>query len=515
MASRKFNFKKITTITLGIFLLIGAGGFTWFKYQMKKKLGGYTEVIDPKPYFEQYKTIGIKNVNILAPDASHFIPNQQLVMENGLIKAIGPVENLDSSIEYIDGKGQYLIPGLTDTHVHLFHSKNDLYLYLANGVTSVWEMFGNKQHLKWKEEKTEGAISPELFIASQKFNSQAGIDKWIRKYVYWDINVKEKDEAREWIKTLKERGFDAIKTGSYLDKELFDTLLDEAKKQNIMALGHLPMSVSLEQLYQSGISELSHVEEVMRRMMNDYDSKGFTYKNMEQVLAYIEANADEVAKNLKENNIAISTSLWLMESLPEQRFNTEEFIKTIELEYANPPISEGLIFKELVFKGWIPGNNNYEDFDTINDPEWRADYRRLTEAWTKANQIIIKALNRNDVTILAGTDVGATSVVPGFSLHDELESLISNGVNTSKALYSATTAPAKLTKQNIGTIEVGKEADLLLLSKNPLEDINNTRAFELVFIDNHYLTKDSKDKLLEAILEANDKARTVDISQWQ
>lgn len=137
------------------------------------------------------------------------------------------------------------------------------------------------------------------------------------------------------------------------------------------------------------------------------------------------------------------------------------------------------------------------------------------EAWTKANQIVVKALIRNGVVILSGTDTGATSVVAGFSIHDELESLVNNGLSHSKALYSATVAPAKFANKITGMIKAGYKADLLLLSENPLDNISNTRSFEAVFFDKYHLTKDNKEALLTAILKANDKSRTIDISKWQ
>lgn len=480
---------------------------------MRKRLGGYTEIIDPKPFFTDYNTIGIKNVNILNQEGNDFIANQQIILRNGVIQSIDSINVLDKSITYIDGKGKYLIPSLTDTHVHLKHSKNDLYLYLANGVTTVWEMFGSDIHLEWRAEQQNGAISPKLFVASQKLNSQEGLLQWLRKYAWWDINITSVNDVRPWIQKIKSKGFDAIKIGSYLNKQIFDAILKEAKSENMIVMGHLPLEISFEEIYASGISELAHIEEIARRMENDFG--GLTYNNFDEYIAYMQKHADSVAIRLRENNIAVSTTIWLMESVPSQKFDTENFIKTIEIEYANPTISEGKILSFLMFKGWFPNHNEYEDLETLNDPEWREDYINLVNTWLKGIQIVTKALHKNGTTILAGTDANATGVVAGFSLHDELQTLVENGFTNAEALYTATISPANWANKTNGIIQQGFDADLLLLNKNPLEDIKNTKSIEMVFFNSFYLEKESRAKLLTEIKKSNDKIRTIDISMWK
>ena len=180
----KFRIRKKWIIRFIITILfIGYIGFIWYKYQIKRGAGGYTEILNSEAFFQNYERIGVKNVSILEPEADYFITNQNVILENGVIQSIYPVENIDSSIQYIDGTDKFLIPGLTDTHVHLLDSKNDLLLYFANGITSIWEMFGNQTHLDWKKEYQEGnLISPELLIATGKVGSQKGAYGWGSKY---------------------------------------------------------------------------------------------------------------------------------------------------------------------------------------------------------------------------------------------------------------------------------------------------------------------------------------------
>ena len=125
-----------------------------------------------------------------------------------------------------------------------------------------------------------------------------------------------------------------------------------------------------------------------------------------------------------------------------------------------------------------------------------------------------KALVDNKVTIMAGTDANAATVVPGFSLHDELQSLSKSGMTNSQTLYSATVEPSNWMKKNTGKIKVGYNSDLVLLSKNPLEDMKNTKTIEYVFFDKNMIDKVQIATILKAIEEANNENRSIKIYEY-
>ena len=125
-----------------------------------------------------------------------------------------------------------------------------------------------------------------------------------------------------------------------------------------------------------------------------------------------------------------------------------------------------------------------------------------------------KALVDNKVTIMAGTDANVATVVPGFSLHNELESLSKSGMTTSQALYSATVAPSNWMKSNTGKIKIGYNSDLVLLSKNPLDDIKNTKTIEYVFFDKYMIDKTQIATILKAIEDANNENRNIKIDEY-
>lgn len=501
--------KKHVIRLLSAVLLICAAIFIWLNYQVEKRSGKYTEVVDPISYFQGYEIIGIKNVNILHPEADFFIPNQNVILKNGKIYDINNDDRMNSSIKYLDGTGKFLIPGFVDTHVHLGQSKNDLMLYLANGVTSIWEMFGDKTHLEWKTEKYNGGVSPEIFVATRKLGSQKGLSHRLEEFFGGEINYTTVEAVQKGIQGFKKEGYDAIKLGSNINPIIYDAIIAESKKQNIPVLGHLSKDIGLKNMYTSGISELAHIEEITKSMMNDFGGVG--YNNTNQFLSYLSKNADSVAISLKENNIAVSSTIFLMESLPKQKFELDNYLRSIELKYTNPSFVEG----SVISKGWLPGNNSYENLEVKNDPEKRSKLELWWNTYVDAIHIMTKALIENDVILLVGTDSNVTGVVPGFSLHKELASLVNAGLTNSEAIYAATRAPAKWANTDAGVIKIGSNADLLLLNANPIVDIANSNSIETVFTGNFYLLGKERKKLLEALIEFNDESRSISISKWK
>ncbi len=507
MARKRKILKIISIILLALLILIPTVLYFGLRYEVKLHNGSMIEVIDPSPFVDKYDHIGIKNVHILDADSASFSP-KNIVLKAGKIISIDTLGMLQSNVTYIDGTNKFLIPGLIDTHVHLLDSKNDLYLYLANGVTSVCEMFGNEKHLQWKNEASNGAISPKLYVSTSKVASQEGIQAKLEKYFGGGLHYTSEEDARNAVKQFKKDGYDAVKLSSNLNRSIYDAILDEAKKEDIPVIGHLSHKVGLNALLQSGQAELAHVEEITKITM--YDFGGLGYDNTEAYLVYLTKRADSIAIALREKDIYVSTTIWLMESLPKQKFELDSFIKTIPLKYANPGVVEGSNMK----KGWLPGNNHYENLEIKNDPERRKKSKLYWETYIKAIHIMTEALARNHVKIIAGTDANVTATVAGFSLHDELNSLSNTQLSNAEVLDAATKIAADFMNQETGKIKVGYAADLVLLSKNPLEDISNTRTIEHVFFGNHKMNAAQIQELLKAIENNNAKHRNVEIEQY-
>lgn len=293
----------------------------------------------------------------------------------------------------------------------------------------------------------------------------------------------------------------------FVTPEMFKTTIEIAKENNIPVIGHIPL-VNLEAFYHSGQKEIAHIEEIAVKNMEDFGKS--ISKNPKEYINFLKARSNQIAKKLKENNISVTSTIALIESLPKQRFALKSRLKEIELEYTNPKIIEGTPLYKL---GWLPGKNGYE-YDGDDEPEAKKRSLTFWKTYVEAIHIMTKALVDNNVEIMAGTDANVATMVPGFSIHNELESLSKFGMTNSQVLYSATVAPSSWMNSNTGKIKIGYDSDLVLLTKNPLEDIKNTKTIEYVFFDQFMIDKIHISTILKAIEDANNKNRNIEIDPY-
>ena len=503
--------KLVMNFALLLLAALCIASCTIIESQIDHHNGANTEQVDPSNIITISSPLAITNVNVISPDSTQMLENLTVLIENGKITRVDQLFEIDQAYTVIDGTGKYLIPGLIDTHTHLARSKNDLLLYLALGVTQIANMSSltDNTYLDWREEAENGALSPKIYIAAGGMTSKSGVMVKLKTYFGGSPGDNTADQARAAVQQFKRQGYDAIKAYN-VNREAYLALNDEAKKIGIPVVGHLASELTLDDLYNSGQSQLAHIEEITKATIREFG--GLSGSNGDEYLDYLKLHASEIAANLRKRNISISTTLWLMESLPNQRYDTHNFLNTIELEYQNPGIIEG----SRLAPGWLPGRNPYQAQITIseNDLEQLERSKNLTHVYVKAIQLMLKALADNNVTILAGTDSNAACTIAGFSLHDELESLSAAGMTNEQVLRSATLAPAQWLHSNSGRITDGYRADLVLLNENPLADIKNTRTIHAVIANGHFLSRQELDKILTSIKQANNNSRKISIDEY-
>ncbi len=505
------NWRKITKyifIGLGISTVV----FAFLAYQnMKQIYGGKTEVVDHNQFNPTSETVYITHVNILSPDGNTFIPNQNVLIENGIITSIDSLSQISSEVSQINGEGKFLIPGLIDAHVHLFKSQNDLLLYVANGVTEIRELIGSEDILNWRQEIKEGRIGPDMYVASPRLGTFGLIEGWWMNWTQGFNNVRDTEEAESMVKEYAEQGYDALKVYSYLNKESYDAINKVAIAEGLDVVGHVPFDLELADVINSNQSDIAHLEELMNAFRREFGD----LKNQEganNFLAYVERRSKEIAPELIRNDISVTTTLWLTKSFVRQKFELQNVLEEVELEYENPGISE---WDEMIpgGLGWLPEVNRYKLNDDLT-PDEIAFSKIFWTAYGEACEVIFKSLTEAGVTILAGTDTNLPPTVPGFSLHDELSTMNDAGMSTSQVLQSATIIPAARMGSNTGKIITGRKANLVLLEENPLEYIDNTRKINTVFLNGRVYDRTLLDKMLESVKSANNNSRKKDINEF-
>ena len=469
--------------------------------------GGFVDVIDPEPYFDRYEVLGIRNVEVLTPDGDRFV-RKNVVLEGATIRALDEPDLLRPGVDYLDGNGGYLIPGLIDTHVHLNASKNDLYLYLAWGVTGVFEMYGSDEIIGWKQEWQQGAASPALFVASRKIGHRGGLLPEVEDFFGNHVNLTSESDVRATVRRHRDKGYDALKLSSFMTLRTYRLILAEAERAGLPVLGHLAREIGLANLHGTRLAMLSHVEEIVKNTRWEF---GDYYEQPARYLAYLDSRLDEIARRLSEDGTAVSTTIWLGESIARQKFDPDGFLRSIPLRYVNPGVAEG----SDVHAGWLPGNNPYEDPWLADNPDARDQAMAAWDAYVEALRRTTRKLVEHDVVVLAGTDANVAGTVPGYSMHDELESLVASGLSNAQALAAATVLPAAFWQRQTGAIRPGYAAELVLLSADPLQRIGHTRRIERVFSNGFVLDQPAGERLLAAIENINARERAVDISRWQ
>lgn len=421
----------------------------------------------------------ITNVNIIPmTEDNKVIENATILIRGNKIISINGV--IPDSAEVIDGKGKWLIPGLIDMHVHtptdghfnanyptrtaaIFTSTQDVMTpFVANGVTTIFDLNSMAGHIGQRNEILRGdVIGPRMALAAM-INGGEGSGRI----------ASTPSDGRQAVRMVKAEGFEFIKVYSQLDAETYKAIVDEAKKQGMKVVGHIPNTFKgkIEQAFVDNFGMVAHAEEFFKQTEND---------EMQDPL--------KLAQIAKENGTWVCPTLVIIVSAIEQCRSLDGLKNLYSLQYVHP----------LLQSKWLTSNN----YNKNASPE---SIKRL-EKMIDFNNRLVKALKEMNVPIVAGTDAGSSGVIWGFSLHDELSLLVEAGLSPLEALMCATRLPATwlgIDKQ-VGTVEVGKFADLILLDANPLMDINNTQKISGVFVNGKWLDKVIINEMLSDLSKRN------------
>lgn len=393
--------------------------------------------------------IAIQDVTVIDVASGTARPHMTVVIDEGKISRVGAASSIQISAatRVIAGKDKFLIPGLWDMHVHLYY-KQYLPLFLAFGVTGVQDMGSDFAKVKiWRDEIEKGStIGPRIVTSGPPVDGGPSEDPKLPLIV-----ARNAEQGRQAFDQLYKMDVDFIKILSRLPRDAYFALAEQARHWDLRMVGHVPSNVTAQEAVEARQKSLEHMFGITKSVSTD-----------EEAVRFFERCT------LTGTRVSPTLVLWLrMSHIDDTKLMSDPQLAIIPASIRNawPDISDDPISLKVQI--------------------WRI-YR------------LVALAKRAKTEILAGTDTGDPYVIPGAALQDELEQLVEAGLTPREALEAATLAPARFfeAEKEMGSIEKGKLADLVLLGANPLDDIRNVRKVEGVFSHGRYYARKDLDGLL-------------------
>ncbi len=445
------------------FLNADFGLYNIYKIKLTLLLFGFIASV----YAQVNDTISIENVNIIPMDKEIIFNNQNVVIAGGKIISIEPYkrEAIHGSHQVIDGTGKYLIPGFSEMHYHWRNKQGgierDFKLLVANGVTTVRNMaeYDWQDHMSIKDSIQKGKkFGPNYYSAGPYLNSN---------------NLKTVEDAIKVVKLHSVKGYDFIKLVDNLNREVYLKVLQEAEKYHIPVIGHAQREMPLEMSLR--MKSIEHVEEFVYVFNEEQRNDPMFLK---QAIEQIKIAGTVVVPTLVVFDFIITC------------LDDHAFFKLKQYKNAQYMLPSD-------FKYWYSNENPYRRNLKGKVTNGMDALPRL-EGYFEWMKSFTKMLSDADIPLMTGSDTFGF-VVPGFSLHEEFHFLNECGLTPFEILKATTITPARYlnTIATEGTVSVGKNANLVLLNNNPLDDIKNTQTIEGVVLKGRWLDRNKLDSLLK------------------
>lgn len=430
----------------------------------------------------QQRTVAFVDVTVVPMDTERLIPHQTLVTADGRITALGPVRSIrvPKGARRIDGRGMFLMPGLADMHVHLNirgsagNVSNDEFstLFIANGVTTVRNMWGNPDILALRRSIEQGSvIGPQIYTTGPLTDGSPPIRPSSRI-------VENVSQAIEAVTNDKRAGYDAIKVYNRLSPDVYQAIMSTARTLGVPVYGHVPDRVGIEGVLAAHQESIEHVE------------------------GYLEALDRDISPGKAEELVSMTrgagtwncvTLVFYQGAVPADV--ASQLLAKPSMRFAPPALRAG----------W----KNNRQFASLTAYQ----FGRL-RLYDEKRKEFVRALHRGGARFVVGTDTPNRFIVPGFAVHEELHNLVDVGFTPYEAICAATRCAAEFlksaeflkNKDRWGLIAVGLRADLILVTANPLENVGNVSRRAGVMVRGRWLPEDELQKSLERLAASYDKA---------
>ena len=398
------------------------------------------------------------DVNVVPMDGERVLRRQTVIVRGGRIARMGAAGSVrvPGAAIRIEGRGRYLMPGLADMHVHLeyFDRETQLLLFLANGVTAVRSMDGRPNILSWRERIADGTLlGPTIYTAGAILEG---------KPPFRDDNrvVETPAQAAAAVGEQRRAGYDFVKVYHTLGRESYEAVVAAAKQQGLRVAGHVPRSVGLRGALAAGQASIEHLDGYADEIEAD-DSPIRNQRSWLRRYFAVKIDDDKIRGIVAATRQA---GVWNVPTLVERQ-NSALRAEAVQGRVGRPemrylPPSTGGFWSQSNER--VTGRMSPEDFDSVAEGE-------------RVRKRLVKFLHEGGGRLLLGTDTPNPFILPGFSIYEELQNLVDAGLTPYQALKAGTRDAAEFMGAlgEVGTVSVGKRADLILVEGDPLDSIAN------------------------------------------
>lgn len=424
------------------------------------------------------RMILIRGVNIIPMDKETVITNQDVLVHQGIIikiKKSGKIKP-DQNTLVIEAKGKYLMPGLAEMHAHVPPNDNqkdierNLNLFLLHGITTIRGMLGHPHHLVVRAQIINGELpGPRFYTSGPSLNGNS---------------VKTPEEGREMVRKQKQEGYDFLKLHPGLSRKNFDSIADQAHISGIPFAGHVSFDVGIWRAAEAGYSTIDHLDGFLEGITpgiqnltaNEAGLFGIFLTDKIDTLQY-----DRLVKALRRKQTWLVPTQALAERWMSPEVTVEELMRSEGMNY----------MPEQTRNQWANAKRNFmsnPNYDSATAVKYLEIRRRL-----------INLCYFNGVGMLLGSDAPQVFNVPGISTHQELEYLVKSGLSPYNALSTGTANVGFFLNNNSGIIAEGKRSDFLILDKNPLENISNTRSISGIMMGKFWIGDELRKRMLKEL----------------
>ena len=413
---------------------------------------------------------------------------------------------IQENANIIQGKGKYLLPGLWDMHVHLTFipelESRMFPLFIANGITSVRDTGGLIEKVSYWRDKSlhKDSISPRVFIAGPLLDGTNPVyDGSGANFPILSTSISTPEDAERIVKRLAQADVDFIKAYEMLSPETFFALLNAAKKHNLPVSGHIPLSMEAPTVSSSGMKSIEHFRNIelacsaeseslfaerQKLLVDGKKKKGSNLRsyvhNTQRLRALVSQDhvrCDNLLDRFAEDKVWQIPTIHLLAMNKRRLYDDKSWFNTFQY------------LPQSIRKKWLLDAKYFKKFD--KDP--------VFHKYGLWGLNMIKRMHTKGIKIMPGTDTPAFIITPGFSLHEELALFVEAGLTPLETIRSATLLPAEYfgIDHEIGLIAPGMLADLIVLNRNPLENIQNTKDINAVVSKGRFLDREALDTLLQ------------------